>query len=336
MPTDKINIQSITQIRKLLKKRVFLPVYFLFGEDSFSLNSVCDEIVKSIEPFVTIEFDRQVFYGGSIPIEEAIDFAISFPFGSEKKLVIIKEFEKNKNQDKLLAYIEKPTEFTIMILIYNDTIKNFEKEYLKRLVEKNFIFEAKELKEDEVVNWLIDLAEEEGKKLSEENASFFINIAGVDRSILKMQLEKIITNTKEDNEISFETIKNQVYPSREFNIFDLYNAIGKKDKETSFKIAFNLIEREEITMIISMLNKYFTGLAQILEMTKLGYSDQVAAKFIGTHWFYYKDYKAAAKMYPTKKLYQIAQALLEADLSVKTSATDDKTILSILITKILY
>jgi DNA polymerase-3 subunit delta len=327
--------KSILEVKKQLKQQKFLPVYFLFGDDNYLIDKTAKDIEDALTPHIASDFDKQVFYGSTSSINEIIHFSLSYPFGAGKKFVLVKEFEKVNEKEKLVKYINTSPDFTVLVLLHNEAIKKFDKEYLELLIGKGELFEAKELKQADLVEWLVESAEDKGKILPRENANLLVDIVGEDRNLLEMQMNKIFAFLKNEKEITFEIVKEQAIATKEFTIFDLFNAVGKKNKDKAFTIAYNLLEREDILMIISMLNKYFTGLAQIPEMTKENMPDQAAARIVGTHPYYYRDYKDAAKIYTLKRIYKIAQALLEADLAVKTSATDEKTILSVLLTKIL-
>ena len=68
-------------------------------------------------------------------------------------------------------------------------------------MQTNFLFEAKELKGRNLIDWLISIAEEKGKKLSEENAQVLVDIVGENRNMLEDQLEKICIFLNEKKEI---------------------------------------------------------------------------------------------------------------------------------------
>jgi DNA polymerase III delta subunit len=78
---------------------------------------------------------------------------------------------------------------------------------------------------------------------------------------------KICIFLNEKKEISLESIQQVSSELKQFNIFDLQNAIGLKDKSKSLTVANNLLDNgAEPTFIITMLTRYFTGLAKITEL----------------------------------------------------------------------
>ncbi|MCU0333277.1 MAG: hypothetical protein MUC75_07985 [Ignavibacteriaceae bacterium] len=79
----------------------------------------------------------------------------------------------------------------MIAFFHNGSITNLNTEPYKTLDANNFLFEAKELKGKNLIDWLMSEAEEKGKKLSEENAQVLFDIVGENRNMLEDQLEKI-------------------------------------------------------------------------------------------------------------------------------------------------
>ena len=332
----KSKAPSILEVDKQLKQKKLLPVYYLFGEDSYSIETTLEEIEKTIEPFITSDFDKENFYGENQTFANVIGLASTFPFGSEKKLIIFKQTEKVKDKKELIAYAKSPADFTVLVCLHDGSISSADSEPYKTLGQNGYLFEAKELKGKSLIEWLIARAEKNGKTLSYENAQLLTDIAGENRNTLESQLEKIFLYLGENSEITIDSIRGLSTSLKEYTIFDLQNAIGKKNKTNSLKIVFNLLKNGmEPIQIIAMLNKYFTSLARLNELTVNKTPEFTIARMIGTHPFYLKDYYAARKIYLDLHLADAFAALLKADISLKTTSIDDKTLLSLLIAEII-
>ncbi len=336
MTKSKINAPSVNKIADDLNTGRVLPVYYIFGEDTFSIEAGLDLISKSVQPFIASEFDKEVFYGDEKTLIEILDYASAFPFGSKKKLIIVKEFEKIRDKKGLVSYANNPTDFSVLVLIHNGKISNLDSEPFKTLIERNYLFEAKELKGENLIDWVVSYVQNSGKIIARENARLLVEISGESRDMLESQLEKISVFLGNKKEITIDTIKDLSTSLKEYNIFDLQNALSKKDKQETLKIAFKMLEKgAEPTFIIYMLTRYFTGLSRINELKEKKIPEQAAARIVGTHPYYYKDYLKARTFYSDKDLIRIVQSLLKADLSVKTTSADNKSIISVLLAEIL-
>ncbi len=336
MAKSKLIVPKISEAVKGLKKGELLPVYFFFGQDSYSVENCVKLIEEKAANFIESDFDRETFYGEDKNMLDVINFASAFPFGSGKKLIIVKEFDKIKDKKNLASYAKSPADFSILVLINNGGVSNADAEPYKSLAANGFIFEAKELKGNTLIEWLIAYASEYGKKLLYENAQVLVDISGEDRTMLEAQLEKILTFIGDGGEITIESIRSLSTNLKEYSIFDLQNALGKKNKAEALKITYSLLDNgAEPTYLIYMLTRYFTGVARVRELQEKKLPDQAAARIVGTHPFYYKDYIKARSLYSDKDLYRVAQSLLKADISVKTTTTDNRSIVSLLIAEIL-
>ncbi len=336
MAKGRVRTPQISEAVKKIKKNELDPIFFFYGEDSFNIEKTIEMIVQAVKPLLSSEFDSETFYGDDKSVNDVLDFASAFPFGSGKKFIILKEFEKIKDKKNLKNYIESPADFTILVIIYNGDISNLDTEPYKTLIKNNFIYNSKELKGENLKDWIIEFVSENGKQIDRENAGLLIDISGENKSTIESQLKKIFTFLEDQKEITIESIRALSTVLKEYSIFDLQNVIGKKDKHNALKVAFNMLEKgKEPTYIIHMLTRYFTGLSKINELKEQKISNDAAARIVGTHPYYYKDYLNARMRYSDKDLFNCVNALLEADLSVKTTSADDKTIIELLIAKIL-
>ncbi|MFO7526903.1 MAG: DNA polymerase III subunit delta [Ignavibacteriaceae bacterium] len=336
MAKKKVNIPSILEVNKELKKGIILPVYYLSGEDSYSINAVSGNIQKKAASFITSDFDKETVYGENKNFVDVISAAQAFPFGSEKKLIVFKQADKPKDKKELIRYAESPADFTVLICIHEGTISNPESEPYNTLLKEGFLFEAKELKGKHLADWLISEVESKGKKITSENAELMLDMVGDSKQLLELQLDKLFLFIGDNNEITLDIISSLSTKLKEYSIFDLQNAIGKRNKELALKYAYNLLEKgNDLVMIVAMLTKYFTGLARVSELITTNVNEYQAAKIVGTHPYYYKDYIEARRRYSNKDIVEAFRALLKADLSNKTTQTEAKTIVAVLIAELI-
>ena len=80
-------------------------IYFIFGEDHFTINNAIKLIEEKAAPFLTSDFDKEtIFAEKKADISGLVDLAFTFPFGSDKKLLVINVLQSFLNHhSKLLA-----------------------------------------------------------------------------------------------------------------------------------------------------------------------------------------------------------------------------------------
>jgi DNA polymerase III subunit delta len=333
---SKTVIPTILDAVKEIKKGKIKPLYYFSGDDSFGIDTAFKLLEQKVQPLLTSDFDKEVFYGEGKNLADILNAASSFPFGSSKKFIVVKESEKIKDKKALLSYAASPPDFTIIAFLHYGKISNPETQVYTGLLNSGFLYEAKELKGRNLVDWVIDYSESKGKNLTDDNAQLLIDIAGENRNLLEAQLEKIFTFLGEEKEINHKVITEITSSLKEYSVFDLQNAIAKKEKKNALKIALKLIDSgTEPTFIIFMLTRFFTGLSRINELKELKMNVYAASRIVGTHHFYYDNYLRARALYSDEKLFKAAKALFKADLLTKTTSTDPKNTLAVLIAEIL-
>ena len=336
MYRNKENTPSIYSLISDLPKSDLKPIYFFFGEDNFTINNALKLIEIKASEYISSDFDKEVIDAEKKDsISNVIDLALTFPFGSGKKLLIVKNFENLGNKKQLTSYVKNPAETTILVIANYGSISNLTSDPYKLLSEKKCLFEAKELKGADLENWVKSRCSQLEIEISSENIKMLIEIVGEDKSLLDMQFQKIKSFLNDKKEITAEEIKNLASATKEYSIFDLLNAIGKGNKSNSLKVIFNLLDTgKDMIFIISMLIKYFTVIAQSFELKQRGLNDVEASQAIGISKYYYINCKNSVYFNSEKKVYNAFFALFNADLSLKTSGIDQKTLATILLTEI--
>lgn len=322
---------TILSIKDEIKKGEIKPIYFLCGEDGYSIHSTLNIITESVDKHITSEFDKEIFHGKEVKLQNILSNASTFPFGSQKKLIILKEFEEIKDKKELKNYAVSPSEFTVLIITHNGKLPKKLTEPFKTLDKLNYLYEAKVLKGKYLLSWLSSFAASKNKILSNASAQLLVDLVGENREMLEAQLEKIFTYLGERTEITFEDIKKLAISLKEFSIFDLQDAIAKKDSSKTLKIAFNMLDNgKELTEILNYFTRYFLTVSRVFELDRDKIPQGEGAKILGIHPFYYTKCRELRRSYTDKDLLNVSRALLKTDIAIKTTNTDKKTLTTIL------
>jgi DNA polymerase-3 subunit delta len=337
MAKDLITSHSIYNLPKVLSEGNFQPIFFLFGEDSFTISNAIKEISKAVETEIASEFDKQVIDANKeTKVSSIIDEASAFPFGGNKKLVVVKNFENVNDKKQFVSYIQNPAEFCSLIISQAGKKADLKKEPFKSLAEKGYLFIAQELKGTELINWIIRECSKLGIKINQDNAWGLVDLIGENKGLIEMNLLKFSNYLQPGDEISPETIEKLTSLTKEYNIFNLQDAIGRGDKTKSIEIAFNLIKNgNEPIYIVTMLTKFVNTIARALELSQKKISEYNASKEANVSYFYYKNCLKATYLRNFRQLHKAAESLLWADKTIKTTSIDSKTVITILISRIL-
>lgn len=330
-------IPSIYNISDNLKPGKMLPVYFLCGEDEFTIDSAVQSIEKAVQPMLSSDFDKEVIQcDKSQNLAQLLDLAFAFPFGGGKKLLIVKNFEKLSDKKGIADYAASPPEFTILVLVNYGKLNDPGKEPFASLLEKNYLFEARKLRGGELAEWITRQARKMGMSVTTDIAQSLIEIVGEDKSLIDMHLRKFSDYLGENAEITFETVKKLSSTTKEYSIFELQDSLGRGNKQKSVEIAYNLLDAgQDIVYIVTMLGKFILTVAQIMEIKKTTQNDFEGAKLAGISKNYYVNVKNARYFMSDERLLKASRALLNADLAIKSTNNDPKSIILILIAELL-
>ncbi len=314
-----------------------LPVYFFYGEDTYSMDDAVKIIQNKLKDQILSDFDFEVVSGEKkINIPEIIDNAMSFPFGGGKKLLIVKNFEQISDPEKLAAYVKHPADFTVLVFCKIGNITSYDKEPYKTLFLEKYIFESKEIKGEELLIWLIGRAVYYELEIDRENAFYLIELTGEDKALLEMQLQKFYNYLDKGTRINQEVVHKLSSVTKEYDIFQLLDAMGKGDLIKSLEILDNLLKNgSDAVGIISMLTKFITTIAQITELRTKIPNDMNASKAAGVSYYYYINCKKARFFMNDHRLIAAAASLEKADLTLKTTSCEQKILLTVLISEML-
>lgn len=332
-------VESIYNIKKYLKKENLLPIYFLFGEDEFTISNAVNLIKKELSEYILNDFDQEnIELQKGSETSPIIDLAYSFPFGGGKKLIVIRNFELLNEKKNFSDYVQNPSDFTFIIVTQKGKKIDLREKLYKLLIEKGYIFEARPMNKSDLISWIIKRAISLNLKISEQSAEALIDFIGEEKSIVEMNLIKFSNYLSNEKEITPELIQNLGTSTKEYSAFNLMDAIVAKNKSSALEIAHSLVDKgsdKEILNIIGLLTRFVETLAKRLELSKEKISAFEAAKIAGVAPYFYDKCGKAYYLQNENNLRNAVAALLDADLAVKSSSLDGKTILSMLISKLI-
>lgn len=334
---SKVQHRSIYEIPKLISEKKLLPVFFICGEDTHAVDGAVRLLIEAIDPFIGSDFDKEIITADKkLPAQQVVDLALAFPFGGKKKLIVLKDLGNVEDKKIFTDIINDPPDFLHFIITQPGKVNATKIEPYASLHKNKYIFEATKIKGDELISWLIKHAKKNKITLSYENAVALTEIVGDEKSLLETQLQKFYDNVGEGGEITFEIISNLASSTRKYSTFDLQDEIGRGNKTKALEIFYNLLDSgTELGVLISTLTRYCLLNAQAIELRRKNLSNTEAAKAAGAHPYHYEKTTSSNIFNDKKRLIKAAEALYKADLTVKTSAADPKTVAAVLISEMI-
>ncbi|MEC7646217.1 MAG: DNA polymerase III subunit delta [Bacteroidota bacterium] len=316
------------------------PVYFLMGDESYYIDKLSEKFSTEVLDDDEKEFNQVTLYGKDTTIEEIISESKQFPFGAKRRVVIVKEGQQLKNIEALDAYLENPQTKTILIICYKKKSIDKRKKFGKNLSKKCIVFESNKLYDDKIPGWILSYINKRGYTIDTSSTAILADHLGSSLSNISNELEKLMLAIEQEKHITPELIEYHIGISKDYNVFELQNALGKKDVLKANRIINHFAKNTKEHHIIPILSSLFSFFQKIMlyHSLKDKSSKSVASK-LKINPFFINQYQKAAKNYNTKQLISIFSHLKEYDLKskgVKNKSTDQSQLLKELIFKILH
>lgn len=310
---------TFEEIYRNIKKQEYAPVYFLMGEESFYIDKITDYILANALPEAERDFNQAIFYGKDADIANIIDTARRFPMMATKQLVVVKEAQLLKNIELLDSYIKNPLQSTILVINFKYKSLDKRKAFTKNVAKNGILFESKKIYENQLPDWISKYTGELKLKIDTKASILLSEFLGNDLSKISNELDKLSINIPKGNTITADDIERNIGISKDFNNFELQNALGKKDVVKANQIInyFSTNEKNNpIFVTIALLHSYFSKILKF-HFLKNKTNDKLIASALGVNPFFVKDYKSAARLYNPKKVVSIINLLREYDLKSK-------------------
>lgn len=299
----------------------FKPVYMLHGEEGFFIDRIASEVERLVLEEHERDFNQTILYGRDCDPDAVKDTCLRFPMMAERQLVVVRELQNWRidQVEKLENYLLKPTPTTVLVLCYKHKKIDGRKSILKSAQKGGGqVFLSDKVREDKLPDLLITFAKNQKRRLGSAEATLLANHLGTDLSKAIKEVEKLCLVTEEGGAITSDIIQRFVGISKDYNVFELQNAIGNRNALKAQQIANHFAadpKENPLVVTLGFLNTYFGKLAVVHACA--GKSQAELASELKVNPYFVKDYVQQAKNYPLGKLVEVQRHLRQFDLRSK-------------------
>lgn len=343
------------QLIRDIKNKTFAPVYFLSGEETYFIDQIAAALEATVLDESEKDFNLSVLYGRDTNIAEVIGTARRFPMMADHHLVIVREAHdlpnfppkdkkhestKGTPEELLYSYLKEPLNSTVLVFLYKNK-KIDARTSLGRMVTRHgVLFESKKLYDNQLPAWIQNYVKEANYKIGDKASLLLSEYIGTDLSKITNELEKLMISLPLGGEIDLNTIEKNIGISKEFNVFELNNALATKNVFKANLIGKYFADNPKQNPLLKTLPALFNFFTKVMIYNELSHlpKNDLAAK-LGVHPFFLKEYQIASKNYRPVKLQMILHHLRIYDLKAKgidNANIEDGELLKELLFKILH
>ena len=301
-----------------LKAGKFKPVYLLTGEENHYIDVVSDYFENEVIDAAMRDFDLTVMYGRDVDMAAVVNDAKRYPMMSPVHLVLVKEAQDiDTRQWELLAtYLKQPSEKGVIVFCYRHKKLDKRTAAYKAIAAAGVVYESPKIYDNQVPAWIMKEVMAHGFTVTDKAASMLAEHVGTDLGKVANELSKLYPLLPAGGAITEQLIEDQIGISKDYNVFELQKAIGRRAPLMCNRIVAHFAanpKKNPIQMVLPLLYGYFLKIMFYHQLENK--SD--AAKVLGCAPSFVQDYALAARNYPLGKLATCIGYLYETDLRSK-------------------
>lgn len=296
-------------------------IYLIYGEASLITKEIDNILVKE-KDYDLIKYDLV-----DVSIAKVIEDLNTIDLFGHKKIIVVSNLSNIDNEDALIQYLNHKND-NILILL-NDTVDN-RKNLIKEIVKKATVIDTSNTNLDDYIKKSLV-----GYTVSNLTISLLKDYCGnnfyrIDNEINKLRMLKL-----EEKEITVDDVKLVVKKSLDKNVFDLTDAINRKDKKRIFNIYYELLEMgEDQIKLLAILANNFRTIYKVKVLMK-NHSDQECLDLLSIKNPYrLKILKQETYKYSENELLNYLKNLSNMDIAIKSGAMDKKIGMELFLSKL--
>ncbi|WP_396169120.1 DNA polymerase III subunit delta [Flavobacterium sp.] len=312
-------MDEVLKIINDLKAGNIKPIYFLMGEEPYYIDKLTEYIENTILSEDEKGFNQTIIYGRDTTIEEVISNAKRYPMMAERQVVVVREAQElSRTIDKLESYAENPQPTTVLVFAYKYKTLDKRKKLVKLIAKHGVLLESKKLYDNQVGAWINKLLQGRGYSIEPKANAMLVEFLGNDLSRISNELDKLKIILPKGHTISPKDIEYNIGFSKDFNVFELQNAIGSKNQLKAYQIVQYFAENPKDNPMVVTVSLVFSFFVKILKYHGLkDKNPKTVAPILGVSPFFLKDYDIALRNYPMKKVSGIIATLRDIDVKSK-------------------
>ena len=311
---------------KEIRNKKFEKIYFLHGEEPYFIDVLTKAIQDNALEESERDFNQSILYGKDAEVLSLISELKSYPMMAERRLVILKEAQYFKAIEQLESYLENPANSTIFVICYKYKTFDARKKTLKNALKNGVVFKSEKVKEYQLAEWIQQYIKTTGYELTSKACMLLIESLGNDLGRIVKELEKLAVLIEKGTIINENHIEENIGISKDYNVFELTNAVANMDNFKALKIVDYFDHNPKAADLVFVISNLFKFFSQIMRIHFLpNKSREAVAQALGVHPFVAGELTNAKNKYDPRKIAANIALIHEYDLKSKgvgnTSAT---------------
>ncbi len=291
------------------------------GEESYFIDRICDALANSVLPEEEREFNQFVVFGSDVTAAQVADMARELPMMSEYKVVIVKEAQNIKNTDDLERYFDRPSPQTILVYCHKNGNVDKRKKFTQKAEAAGVVFESAKVSDRELPGFVEAFLKVRGATIDQRTAMIIAESIGKDLSRLASELDKLcLALPDNDRRVTPELVEQSIGVSKEYNPFEMRNAIVNRDVIKANRILKYFDKNPKsggVFVLLPTLFGYFQNLMLVWYAPNRQDSRALVEHMELRSEWQVREYQTVMRNYSAMKTMQIISKIRETDEKIK-------------------
>ncbi len=325
-------LKSLEELKKDLRSSRDRSFYLILGPEQYLCREAVNIIKRTLLNPESAVFDYCTYSAQDTPIEKIFETANTFPMLSNRRLVLVTELEKlaQSEHDRLLRNLDSLMPSTMLVLIAEELDRR--KKLYTTIRNKGCIAEFPKLKGAALKRWVEGFVREKGYLVTSATAGKIVDLAGSDLQSLAGELEKLFLYAGKTKQITDAAVEDLVRSSRQHGIFELIDAISKRDRAGALSSLTNLLETGEYPLVIvTMMARHSRQVLIVKECIQKGMRAGEAGNAAHVPPFMLEKFIRQARDIDSDTVRRMHMGLCDIDRRLKSSSVDARIFLEVFI-----
>lgn len=308
---------TFQHIMQDLKSRRFAPVYMLMGDEAYYIDLISDYIADHVLSPEERDFNQTICFGSDVTAVQVADMARRYPMMAEYQVIIVKEAQNVRSLEALEKYLKNPVKSTILVWCHKNGKIDVRKKAIGLAQAVGVVFESKKLRDYQLPDFIQDYLKKKNVSIDPKACQMIADHIGTDLSRLASELDKVLISLPEDHlRVTPEVVEREIGVSKDFNAFELRNAIIQKDSFKANQIVKYFDSNPKAGSLYSflpLLFSYFQNLMIVHYAPRRNSEQDIAGALDLRNTWGVRDYMIGLKNYSARKTMDIISKLRDID-----------------------
>lgn len=256
---------TFDDIKKSLAGGRVAPVYLLHGEEGYFIDALA-ELFEGLLPPEEKDFNQYVLYAPEVEPERIIDLCRRIPMMSERQVVIVKEAQAvaAAKLDKLAPYIASPVATTVLVICCRGAQAKGKELMAACRKGGAVVFESKKIQEYNIPAFINQYLKQKNLGADPKAVEMLRDFIGADLSKLYNEIDKLASLLPPTATVTPEVVERNIGISREYNTFELTDAIAARDAAKVFRCLAYFRSNPKAVPLVMASSAVFNFFADLL------------------------------------------------------------------------